>query len=67
MSAKWRRSKRNSRKDSRFSNHSTEPKDKITPQTFSAKKTMIKRLPHPLHCTGFRRFMEKERQENLNP
>jgi len=46
MSAKWRRTKRNSRGFRVFRSLSR-AKDKITPQTFSAKKTMIKRVPHP--------------------
>jgi len=46
MSAKWRRAKGNSRGFRVFRSLSR-AKDKITPQTFSAKKTMIKRVPHP--------------------
>jgi HSP20 family molecular chaperone IbpA len=46
LSAKWRRTKRNS-KGFRIFRSFSRGKDKIAPQTFSARKTMVKRLPHP--------------------
>jgi HSP20 family molecular chaperone IbpA len=46
MSAKWRRTKRNSKGFRTFRSFSR-TKDKTTPETFSAKKKMIKRLPRP--------------------
>jgi HSP20 family molecular chaperone IbpA len=45
LSAKWRRTKRNSEGFRIFRSFSR-AKDKIAPQTFSAKKTMTKRLPN---------------------
>ena len=45
MSAKWRRTKRNS-KGLRVFRSFSRARDKTAPETFSGKKTIIKRLPH---------------------
>jgi HSP20 family molecular chaperone IbpA len=46
MSAKWRRTKRNP-KGLRIFRSFSRTRDKTAPETFSGKKTVIKRLPHP--------------------